>query len=215
MPPVVSVVGRSNVGKTTFLEKLVAEMKRRGKRIGVIKHTSSSFEMDQPGKDSWRLRKAGGDAVMVSSPEGMALFRSAGRDSTLNEVARVLGNDYDLILVEGFKTSDAPKIEVHRKAMGSLVFTDRDLVAVVTDECLEMSVPQFNLDDAQGVADLIEKQFLGKREDEISLWVNGAAVPLTPFVQNFVANTVLGMVKSLKGVDKVESVDIRVKRGLS
>ena len=69
--------------------------------------------------------------------------------------------------------------------------------------------------DAPGVADLIEKQFLGKLEDEISLWVNGAAVPLTPFVQSFVANTVLGMVKSLKGVDKVESVDIRVKRGLS
>ncbi|MDO8491494.1 MAG: molybdopterin-guanine dinucleotide biosynthesis protein B [Dehalococcoidia bacterium] len=214
MPPIVSVVGRSNVGKTTFLEKLVAELKRRGRRIGVIKHSASGFEFDQPGKDSWRLARAGSDAVMVSSTEGMALFKRTDHDSRLEEVAHVLGYDYDLVLVEGFKASDAPKIEVHRKEMGSLLFNDHDLLAVATDEHLDVSPPQFSLDDAAGVADLIERQFLAGQADEISLLVNGASIPLTPFVQGFVSNTVLGMVKSLKGVDKVESVEIRVKRGL-
>jgi len=213
MPPIVSVVGRSSVGKTTFLEKLVAEFKRRGRRIGVVKHSASGFELDQPGKDSWRLTRAGSDAVMVSSKEGLALFKRTDHDFRLEEVVHILGYDYDLVLAEGFKTSDAPKIEVHRREVGSLLFSDGQLLAAVTDEKLDLSAPQFGLDDAAGVADLIEKQFLGQPADEISLLVNGTQIPLTAFVQSLLTNTVLGMVKSLKGVDRVESVEIEVKRG--
>lgn len=212
MPPIVSVVGRSNVGKTTFLEKLVSELKKRGWRVGVIKHSASGFELDRPGKDSWRLSRAGSDAVMVTSREGLALFKRTDHDSSLGEAARVLGRDYDLILAEGFKGSDAPKIEVHRKEIGSLLFSDRDLLAVVADEKLDLAAPQFGLDDAAAVADLIESRFLAQQTDDISLLVNGDPIALTPFVQSFVSNTVLGMVKSLKGVDKVQSVEILVKK---
>jgi len=160
MPVVVSVVGRSNSGKTTLLERLIPELRRRGYKVAVVKHSVRGFDLDQPGKDSWRLAEAGSDAIVLSGPQKVALIRKVAREATLEELLTVIGDDYDLILVEGFKQSNYPKIEVHRKVQGDLVSPPEELSAVVTDEPLNVAAPQFSVDQGVALADLIEDRFL-------------------------------------------------------
>ena len=156
--PVVSVVGRGNVGKTTFLEKLIRELKRRGYRVAVIKHYEHDFDIDQPGKDSWRLARAGSDVAVIAAPQKMATVRRLQTELMLDEVIRTLP-PVDIVLTEGYKQANKPKIEVVRQAVTrELLFAPPGLIAVVTDLSLATAVPQFDLDDAAGVADLLEKE---------------------------------------------------------
>ena len=160
MIPVVCIVGESGVGKTTFLEKLIAELKRRGYRVGTIKHNVHGFQLDKPGKDSWRHARAGSDVVVISSPGKLALIERLKRELTLDEVAaRITG--VDLILAEGYKRSDKPKIEVFRREGGNeLLSTPDKLIALVTNQPLDLDVPQFDPNDAASVASLLEAHFL-------------------------------------------------------
>lgn len=214
MPAIISIVGRSKVGKTTFMERLVAIFKGRGYRVATVKHNIHTFDIDQPGKDSWRHAQAGSDAVVISSPDKVALIKRVDHDSSLEEVRWLLGDDFDIILTEGFKKSKAPKIEVHRKAAGAeLLCSPSELVAVVTDEPLGLGVPEYALDDVEGVADLIQRKFLAPREEEeVSLLINGAPVPLNPFAKTIIARTLLGMVSALKGVGEVRGLDVFLRR---
>ena len=158
--PVVSVVGKSNVGKTTFLEKLIRELKRRGYRVGTIKHDRGGFEIDQPGKDTWRLAQAGSDAVAISSPEKMALIRRVDAELALDDIVAAMP-PLDLIITEGYKAGNKPKIEVVRRAVAQgLLSAESELLAIVTDQPYAVQVPQYGLDDAAGVADLLESRFL-------------------------------------------------------
>lgn len=158
-PPIISIVGLSDVGKTTFLEKLIAELKRRGYRVATIKHDVHGFEIDRPGKDSWRHAQAGSDVVVIASPTRMAMIRRLDRELTLDELATYL-TDVDLILTEGYKRGDKPKIEISRRARGSdLLCSPDELIALVTDQPFDLPVPQYDLDDAAGVADLLEQRF--------------------------------------------------------
>lgn len=158
MPPIVSVVGRSDSGKTTFLEKLIPALKRRGIRIAVVKHDSHGFEMDRPGKDTWRLRQAGADAVMISAPNQMALIRSGlEKEETLDQLAAMVDGAVDLVLTEGYKSGDKPKVEVSRQVImnGELLCQDDELIAVVADGPRPTKVPLYGLEDADAVADLL------------------------------------------------------------
>jgi molybdopterin-guanine dinucleotide biosynthesis protein B len=158
MVPIVSVVGRSDAGKTTFLEKLIPALKSRGLRVAVVKHDSHGFEMDRPGKDTWRLRQAGADAVMISSPHQMALIRGGlEREMSLDDLATLVDGSVDLILTEGYKSGDKIKIEVSRRAIadGQLLCGREELLAVVADGPRPVDVPRFDLEDAVGVADLL------------------------------------------------------------
>jgi len=158
--PIISVVGKSEVGKTTFLEKLIAELKRRGYRVATVKHDVHGFDIDRPGKDSWRLAQAGSDSVVIASPQKLALIKHLDRELTLSEIA-VLLDDVDIILTEGYKRGDAPKIEVSRRERGEeLLCTAEELVAIVSDQPFGLGVPEFGLDDSVGVADLLEARFL-------------------------------------------------------
>lgn len=160
--PIISVVGKSGAGKTTFLEQVVAELKRRGRRVAVIKHDIHGFEMDQPGKDSWRYAQAGADAVIVSSPEKFALIQRVPRERTVDELAALLGRDVEIVLTEGYKRGPKPKVEISRAAVShELLCSATELVALVTDQDFPArpdlaGVPRFALDDAAGVADLLE-----------------------------------------------------------
>ncbi|MHB0868022.1 MAG: molybdopterin-guanine dinucleotide biosynthesis protein B [Chloroflexota bacterium] len=166
MPPIISVVGRSDSGKTTFLEKLIPALKSRGLRVAVVKHDSHGFEMDRPGKDTWRLRQAGADAVMISAPAQMALIRSGlERELSLDELADLVGDAVDLVLTEGYKSGNKIKIEVSRRpiAGGELLCGPEELLAVVADGPRPVDVPQFDLEDAGGVAELIVSYLEGQR----------------------------------------------------
>jgi len=160
MVPVVSVVGNSGAGKTTFLEKLVRELKGRGYRLATIKHDVHNFEIDKPGKDSWRLTKAGSDVVILSSPHRMALLEEVWRERTLDELVAMVQDRVDLVLTEGYRGAAALKIEVSRRAYSSaLTAPADDLLAIVTDQRFDLALPHFGLDDAPGVADLLERRF--------------------------------------------------------
>jgi len=160
--PVVSVVGRSNVGKTTFLEKLIAELKRRGYRVATVKHDVHGFEIDRPGKDTWRHAQAGSDLVVIASPDRVAMIARTGAEMALDDIVARLPLDVDIVVTEGYKRGDKPKIEVSRAACGrELLSREEELVALVTDEPFgEMQVPQYGLDDAAGVVDELERQLL-------------------------------------------------------
>jgi molybdopterin-guanine dinucleotide biosynthesis protein B len=160
MTPVVSFVGNSGVGKTTFLEKLIPELKGRGYRVASIKHDVHSFEIDYPGKDSWRLTEAGSDIVVLSSREKLALIEHPPDERTLDELVAMVHDRVDIVLTEGYRGAAALKIEVSRAAH-SHVLTSRldDLIAIVADHPFDYAVRQFGLDDAPGVADFLEARF--------------------------------------------------------
>jgi molybdopterin-guanine dinucleotide biosynthesis protein B len=163
--PVVSLVGKSGVGKTTALERIIGELKRRGYKVGTIKHDTHGFDLDKPGKDSWRHARAGSDVVVISGPRKMALVRQLERELPLDEVVELMG-DLDLILTEGYKTGSRPKIEVTRMERGTdLLCEAEELIGLLTDHDVEISVPQFALDDAAGVVDLLENVYLRRPEE--------------------------------------------------
>ncbi|CEP66461.1 P-loop containing nucleoside triphosphate hydrolase [Moorella glycerini] len=158
--PIISVVGKSDVGKTTLLTKLLPELKRRGYRVATIKHDTHGFDIDRPGKDTWRHAEAGANVVVISSPTKMALIEKVDTELPLDAIAERI-HHVDLIITEGYKRGDKPKIEVHRAAVGGeLLCTPGELLAVATDEPLAIDVPCYDLDDAAGLVDLIEARIL-------------------------------------------------------
>ncbi len=201
MIPIISIVGKSDSGKTTLIEKLVPELTRRGYRIATIKHDIHGFEVDREGKDSWRHKQAGAHTVVISSPQKVALIREVEKDLTLAEIRDKLIQDVDLILSEGYKKDIQPKIEVFRKDKHQdLLCTKEDnLIAIVSDKNFDIGVRCFFLDDIKGLADFIEEGFLKSRGEEgISLKVNGQPVSLKPFIKEFLSGSIKGMVSSLK-----------------
>jgi len=214
MVPIVCVVGKSGVGKTYVVEKLVAELKRRGYQVATIKHSASGFDLDQEGKDTWRHAQAGSDTVAISSPQKIAVIRKVDHDYTPAELQRFIGPDFDIILAEGFKQDKAPKIEVHRKEFGpDLLCTKEELLAIATDEKLKMDVPQYSLEDAPRLVDLIEERFFDReKEDTVTLFVNEEMIPVNPFVRSIITKTMVGMVSALKKVSQATSIDISIRR---
>jgi molybdopterin-guanine dinucleotide biosynthesis protein B len=216
MIPIISIVGKSDSGKTTLIEKLVPELTRRGYRVATIKHDIHGFEVDREGKDSWRHKQAGAHTVVISSPNKVALIRDVEKDLTLDEIREKFIQDVDLILSEGYKKDVQPKIEVFRKEKHKkLLCAKKDnLVAIVSNQKLRVAVPCFDLEDMKGLADFIEKEFLkSKKEKEISLRVDGRPIPMTPFVRDFLAGTVRGMLSALKGCEKARRIEIHIEGG--
>ncbi len=162
MIPIISIVGTSNSGKTTLIEKLIPELVRRGYRVATIKHDVHGFDVDRQGKDSWRHKNAGAHTVVISSPTKLALIRDVDHDAGLVELRDRYIRDVDLILTEGYKKNNQPKIEVFRQEMKRelLCTPDNNLLALATDTPFQIGVPCFALDDAQGLTDLIEKKYL-------------------------------------------------------
>ena len=161
LPPVVSVVGKSGSGKTVFLEKLIAVLKERGIRVGIIKHHPHGFEIDHPGKDSWRHARAGSDTVVLSSPGKVAVVRNLEEEMSIDGIVSAYLRDVDLAITEGYKTGPKKKIEVSRRERSQeLVSPPEDLMAIVSDQRFDLLTPHFGLDDAEGVADLLEQQLL-------------------------------------------------------
>lgn len=155
---IIAIAGYSGSGKTTLIEKVIPCLVLEGYRVSLIKHAHHEFDVDQPGKDSFRHRHAGAAEVLVSSSKRWVLMNELrGADEpTLDEQLKHL-SPCDVVIVEGWKNSDIPKIEVHRKAADKplLYPTDKHVVAVVSDELLTVELPQFELDDAESVAQFI------------------------------------------------------------
>lgn len=158
--PVICVVGRSKVGKTSFLEKLISELKQRHYRVGTIKHYYGEFEIDQPGKDTWRYAGAGTEAVVISTPKKMALVRKLEQELPIEQIIPLLGK-IDLILAEGYKKENYNQIEVCHPDIAELPPHNKLLARV---NCIPQNdnKPAFKADDIQRIANLIEEKFLKK-----------------------------------------------------
>ncbi len=159
--PILSIIGKSNSGKTTLLEKLIPELRRRGYRVATIKHHAhAGFEIDQPGKDTWRHAQAGSQVVVITAPEKLALIEQLDHELSLDEVAARI-DGVDIILTEGWKLAGKPAIEVLRKARSQEPVGDPGhLIAFATDLPLETDLPVFDLNDIPAIARFIEDQFL-------------------------------------------------------
>ncbi|MGD9115829.1 MAG: molybdopterin-guanine dinucleotide biosynthesis protein B [Dehalococcoidia bacterium] len=204
MPPVVSIVGKSKSGKTTLLEKLIKELKSRGYRVATIKHTHHQITFDEPGKDSWRHLQAGSEAAMLCTDDNAFLIRPGGY--SLEQLVPLFGEDYDIILTEGFSHEGAPKIEVRRKEAGPPLPSPTNVIAVAGDEPSDSGVQQFSLEDAKSIADFLEKEFIRPGKEKVSLYVNEEAIPLTEFPRQVVSNILLALASSLKGVRKIKNL---------
>ncbi len=161
LPPVVAVVGLSESGKTTLLTALIPEIGRYGLRVGTIKHHPHDVEMDAPGKDTWRHRRAGASGTVLSTPSAIGLIRSADHDHTPEELAGFLA-DMDIVLAEGYKGAEVPKIEVHRPDLSArpLCLNDPYLLALVTPEAIPASsIPRFDPGDTAGLAGFLVFHF--------------------------------------------------------
>ncbi|HON58176.1 MAG TPA: molybdopterin-guanine dinucleotide biosynthesis protein B [Smithella sp.] len=160
--PIVSIVGKSDAGKTTLIEKLIAELTRRGYRVATVKHARHGFDIDREGKDSWRHKKAGARITVVASPAQVAVLEDADRDYALEDIRERYVRDADIILAEGYKGNPFPKIEVYREELKrELLCGENDnLLAVASDTHLALGAPCFDINDVRRLADLIENKIL-------------------------------------------------------
>ena len=212
MPPVISIVGKSKSGKTTLIEKLIEELKVRGYRTATIKHVPQEVTFDKPDKDSWRHIRAGSEATIISARDKVVLIKPVTQEPALDEIVRLLGEDYDIILAEGFKEGNAPKVETHRKEVGPPLEAIKKLVSIVSDEPLEIKTRQFSFDDIKSLADLLEEGFIKPQRERISLYINNVLIPLSTFPREIISNTLMAIASSLKGVGEVRSLDISLRR---
>lgn len=163
--PIVSIIAKqSNTGKTTLIEGVIKLLKARGYSIGVLKHDAHKFEMDREGKDSYRFSKAGADITIVSSKTKLALIENLKEEKELEDIVSMFGYQ-DLIIIEGYKNNDYPKIEVHRKEVSNeLVYSGvknkNSFVAIATDEALDIALIQLDINKIDEVTDFIERKFI-------------------------------------------------------
>ena len=211
MPPVVCIVGRPKSGKTTLIAKLIPELKNRGHRVATIKHTTHDFETDTEGKDSWKHSQAGSECTVLSSDGKVSLTRNVDHDLSPSELSRLISADFDIILAEGFKKSEEPKIEVYRKESEGPVCAIEDLIAIITSESNEFTIPAYSPDDIEGIVTFIEKKFLNRKE-KLSIFVDGKPVPTKPFIVNLYYKIISDLVLSLKGIGKPKRIDISINK---
>jgi len=160
--PIISVVGFSGSGKTTYIERLIPALKSRGLKVATIKHHHHGFELDKPGKDTWRHKQAGAAVTVISSPSRIGVVMDADHDHSPEELA-LFAPGVDLFLTEGYKSGPYPKVEIFRPAATEnkrlFCLEDPALLAVVSSENLTLRVPVFDFEDVAGVAELLIQTF--------------------------------------------------------
>lgn len=217
MIPVVCIVGKHNAGKTTLLEELIPCLEERGRRVAVIKHAAHGVAMDREGSDSWRLAQTRAAAVMVSAPGHAATFIKVPDDALLPRLVGLLPMlDIDLVLVEGYRRSKFPKVEVHRTELGpDLLLAEEDLAAVVTDSDQSYAVPRFQSDGAQALAAYLDENFshVQTERNTIRIVIDGEEIPLNVFASAVVSGGILGMLTALRGVRNPDNVRIEIRAG--
>ncbi|SDZ16450.1 molybdopterin-guanine dinucleotide biosynthesis protein B [Tindallia californiensis] len=161
MIPVFSIVGKnSNTGKTTVMCHIIKALKKKGYRIATIKHDVHGFEMDKPGKDTWKHAQAGSDIVMISSPTKYAMIQRVEEEKKLEDLISTLSN-VDLVITEGYKKENYPKLEVFREeAADELLCKEVEIFALVTDKKFNIDKPQYHPNEIDELVEYIEKKFL-------------------------------------------------------
>lgn len=209
MVPVISFIGYHNSGKTTVATQVVKNLVSKGYRVAVLKSTKHRKLIgDTPGKDSYRYRESGAEAVGIVSPDEIVLFQSIDRDKLkLKFLSFLLFGDYDIVICEGFKHADVPKIEVTRKELNQpLLFEKVDkVIAVVSDFPID-GIRSFSFQETGKLTSFIEEEFISKREkEEIDLFIDGKRVNLDENTRRIIGEI-------LRTFPDKEKIDLRVMR---
>ncbi len=236
MIPIISIVGKSNSGKTTLIEKVIPFLTKKGYRIATIKHCAHGFEMDKEGKDTWKHKKAGAKAIVAVSDNRLALITDIKGRYKLEEIRDRYIDAVDLIIAEGYKTERYQKIEVIRDGNSKKLLCSKDdnLIAVVSDrktiipphpplvkgrrvDFLFKGIPLIDLNKPKNVAWFIEQRFLknkkrlSNRKEKAHLFVNGKKLIIKPFVQEWFAKSIKAMVSTLRGGERPKRIDISIE----
>jgi molybdopterin-guanine dinucleotide biosynthesis protein MobB len=214
MKSIISFVGKSSSGKTTLLEKVIAELKKRGHKVAIVKHSHHKDDLDTAAKDTWRFTKAGSELSAINSLDHLAIYKRMDSYFDPQDIANYVLWDFDILLTEGFKGSNYPKIEIHRSEQGEELLTDpKLLLAVVTDKPLKINVPQYSHDDISGIADIIEKTIDKQNgETEMELVINGKLTPISPSLKELLTRTFAAIVPQNNGEVKNVHLSMRRKR---
>lgn len=207
MVPIISIVGEKGSGKTTLIEGIIPELKKRGYRVATVKHCCEKIEVDREGKDSFRHLQAGARGVALSSPNKVVIQKKLDAGLSLDEVAGLYFEGVDVVLVEGYRSKDRPSIEI---------LTQEEPLSSANEPLAVVSARSGGPKKIKELADLIEKKFLKpKSETSVQLIVNGQEVSLNKFVTGFIKNTLLGMISSLRGAEKADKVIVKVSNNVS
>ena len=222
--PVISFIGWSGCGKTTFLEKLIPVLRAEGLRLAVVKHDGHDFQMDREGKDTWRFTRAGAECVAIANGRHAAILDARRLD--FNELCARAG-DVDLILSEGWNIPCVPKIEVLRGRSDLRCDTPDELIALITDQAVDMEVPVFDPAAVDAVADfmlgwlaqehpcLSPYAALRAGADpslaEVSLSIGGQEISLLPFVQRILRSVNMGVIDTLKDTGAAPGSEVCIR----
>ncbi len=163
MRNIISITGRSNSGKTTLITKIIGELKKRGYRASVIKHTFHHLETDPEGKDTGRFRNSGAENVLITNDSELMLFTRLEAPLSPEElVKRYMDADSDLVIIEGFKSSSLPKIEVIGDSEEAPLHESgvRNIDALISDRKRDTELPLFRRDDIGGITDFIISRYI-------------------------------------------------------
>ena len=214
MSSVVTFIGWHDSGKTTLVKQVVTALKNLGYRVAVIKSSNDSgIQFDTPGTDTFMHKEAGADSVMLVAPDQMVL-QTKNNNLSLRTLAHRYFPDVDIVIGEGFKTAKKiPKIEVFRNLDQKLRDEVHGVIAVATDVEGVAGNYVFRLDEAPEIALFIEKRFLSRKNSRevAALLVNGNKIPLKDFIQESLAGTVHGYVKTLKFDKNIKEIELRIR----
>lgn len=206
--PVYSVVAYSGMGKTSFLENLIPELKKRGLRVAAVKHDAREFEIDYKGKDSWRLTNAGADITCITSATHSAIMEN--RPVDIEQILTGLHN-VDIVIVEGYKERNYKKIGLYRsEAQLPLTSIQGEYLAIVTDIPLDLDVPQFALDDYSGVAEFLINDM---EDNSLQKGLFGSIQLKMGRKQSGESEAVFGkgLIQLLEGIDRHGSINMATK----
>lgn len=159
---IVGICGYSGSGKTTLLKKLIPELKLRNIKLAVVKHSHHNMDIDIPGKDSYELRQVGAEQIIVASDQRWALIKeTATNPPNLMDLINQF-SDVELVLVEGFKDEQIPKIVCYRADNNKSLFYDQHTIAIVSDTVLDSSIQQLNINDIKSITDFIQNRLMSE-----------------------------------------------------
>ncbi|MFH1422263.1 MAG: molybdopterin-guanine dinucleotide biosynthesis protein B [Planctomycetota bacterium] len=218
MSRMICVVGGSNSGKTRLISTIVSELSKSGWNVATAKHSSHSFSFEPRSKDTFKHRKSGAKTVLFLGPKETIVVRPSGEK--LSVCAAKYSGEADVVIGEGFASEDYPKILVAtEKKANRKTIALTNVRAVVCKPYLSSlmssiapSAPRFSPENIKGICSFIEKEFISSNSLPITyMIVNGKKIPLKGFVQDLIGQSILGMVRSLKGTGKPKSVEVIIK----
>jgi molybdopterin-guanine dinucleotide biosynthesis protein MobB len=215
MPLIISVVGYSNSGKTALLEKVIPILKSKGYSVGVIKHAGHGFSLDQPAKDSQKISQAGADGLALVGGGRISFLGITDETDPLllDRIEQLFFSEKDIVLTEGFKKSDKPKIVVLSPGQEEPLLAEikGSVVATVGEKPALAEVPHLKPDDPDGLVRLIEDRFLKDRQrPPIRVILDGKNIPMNHFVQEIVRSGILGILSPLKGYQDSRQVEVKI-----